>query len=102
MKKFLIVCVALAAALTASPSFARQKYWINVGCWPDYRMHHIACNVGETRIHCARMACYGVDFGLAVGPGVDKKKLEEAKKNEPKISTPGSVTSTNGPASAPK
>jgi len=88
MKKIVIASIALAASLATSPAFA-QKYWITIGCWPDYKMHRIACNVGESQQHCARMACYNMDVGLKK-PGTLVNVYDENAPRAPKLfSTPG-------------
>lgn len=52
-----ITITAISTAIGTSSAEAAAKYYINIGCWPDYKMYRVGCDVGTPWKTCARKFC---------------------------------------------
>lgn len=80
MKKALMLAAVLATALTASSALADKKvYYFSVGCYPDYKLHRISCDVGTSWKVCAAKFCNAI-----AAPG-GRDAAERARKANPSL-----------------
>lgn len=57
MRKTSKLLLALTLCVASSGAIADRKYFISIGCYPDYKMHRIACDVGTSWKTCAAAVC---------------------------------------------
>lgn len=88
MKKSLMLAMVLATTMAATTALAAKKYYISIGCWPDYKMHRIGCDVGTSWKTCAREACYGIATSGDGNTAAKARRAEPDVKKEPKLLGP--------------
>ncbi|MDP1632656.1 MAG: hypothetical protein Q8L66_14670 [Caulobacter sp.] len=59
MKKTFALALAMAL-LMAGNADAVQKYYVSIGCYPNYKMYRIPCDVGTTWQVCGAAFCKGL------------------------------------------
>lgn len=60
MKKAAGISALLFLACFATDAWAAKYYYVSIGCWPDYKLHRVKCEVGTTWQACGREFCYGL------------------------------------------
>jgi len=85
MKKVFGVVALLCMAAFASDAWAAKYYYVNIGCWPDYKLYRVKCEVGTSWQACGREFCYG----LPTAPtGQDKLRALADPTKAPKLLGP--------------
>lgn len=85
------ITLTLAAAITmlvSGEAAAAKKYYISVGCHPDYKLRRIGCDVGTDWKTCARKFCNGI---MAPGPGSNAAEVSRRRtrnQGEPRLLAP--------------
>lgn len=80
MKLRFVLAAMLAGVALSTPAAAAKKYYISIGCYPDYKLSRISCDVGTSWKVCARAHCR---VSIAA-PRTPAEKARAASK-EPKL-----------------
>ena len=96
MKKRFIIAAVFAGVTLSSAANAAKKYYISIGCYPDYKMHRIACDVGTSWKVCAKEAC---GFKIA---DMDPAQKARAERRAPKLFSPLPPTSNSEVSDKPR